>query len=423
MVKAACKDTHRFLVSGTCPWCQMPIIQGRVRSDRCAARPLPTHWNTDALMDALDDQNEHLGLSAVSVFLCHDAKASDALLVFEKALSHHSERVRFLTICALTRLGHGLSYEESQRFEEEIENNPRRIALRVLLLGHYGVKACLFESARQARDKHIMWIIENAAECPFVAGIDIHVDASEEPNIFDHAKELWLNRLGTEMDNTAVLANAAKFFESHDPHLSEALLKKGQTLERENPKWLRCLGELHQSELKGLSGEARRAAAAQSLVEFEGAAALEPNEYRRFYMLPALSRVAFEAGEFEKAEAYARQLLESLADAKCSYAPDGDAVHCANLVLGRLALRSGETEEAKSHLIEATKAPRSPVLTSFGPNMMLAKELLETGEREVVVRYLTLCANFWQTAEHTAEQWIYQIEHGEHPDFGPNLEY
>jgi hypothetical protein len=40
-----------------------------------------------------------------------------------------------------------------------------------------------------------------------------------------------------------------------------------------------------------------------------------------------------------------------------------------------------------------------------------------------VVEFLRLCTNFWETDDHRAEQWIYAIEHGQKPDFGPNLAY
>lgn len=75
------------------------------------------------------------------------------------------------------------------------------------------------------------------------------------------------------------------------------------------------------------------------------------------------------------------------------------------------------------HLIESAKMEGSPCLCTGGPNMTLAKELLELGEHAAVVEFLNLCTNFWETKDHRAEQWIYAIEHGEHPDFGPNLAY
>ena len=65
------------------------------------------------------------------------------------------------------------------------------------------------------------------------------------------------------------------------------------------------------------------------------------------------------------------------------------------------------------------------VLSSFGPNMALAKELLEAGEKAAVIEYLQLCKNFWDYAQKrgTLDRWIKTIKAGEIPEFGPNLIY
>ena len=44
----------------------------------------------------------------------------------------------------------------------------------------------------------------------------------------------------------------------------------------------------------------------------------------------------------------------------------------------------------------AGATPGSPQLDSFGPNMTLAKELLEKGQPDVVLHYFALCKNFWE---------------------------
>ena len=52
--------------------------------------------------------------------------------------------------------------------------------------------------------------------------------------------------------------------------------------------------------------------------------------------------------------------------------------------------------QASRHLIESAQTEGSPVLCSFGPRMVLAKELLGRGETEVVLQYLKLCSAFWK---------------------------
>lgn len=89
-------------------------------------------------------------------------------------------------------------------------------------------------------------------------------------------------------------------------------------------------------------------------------------------------------------------------------------------------MKAGDLEHAKNYLIKAGETPGSPQLGSFGPNMSLAKELLEVGETAVVLEYIDLCEKFWQPqlrAMFGADEWKGQIENGEIPDFKANLFY
>ena len=76
--------------------------------------------------------------------------------------------------------------------------------------------------------------------------------------------------------------------------------------------------------------------------------------------------------------------------------------------------------EAKKCLLESGRTLGSPQLNSFGPTMVLAKELLEQGERDAVLEYLHLCPKFWksETAESRLDQWSQAIKEGMVPDFG-----
>jgi hypothetical protein len=119
----------------------------------------------------------------------------------------------------------------------------------------------------------------------------------------------------------------------------------------------------------------------------------------------------------EKARLYALKASEVPATPY----PGGHCIHRGNLILGHLALDSGDVDEAKRRLLAAAKSGGGPHLSSFGPNMALAKALLVKGEDETVLRYFELCAEFW-TSKYLNE-WIADVESGRMPDFGPNLIY
>ncbi len=74
-------------------------------------------------------------------------------------------------------------------------------------------------------------------------------------------------------------------------------------------------------------------------------------------------------------------------------------------------------------MLKAGDTPGSPQLDSFGPNMTLAKELLEKGDQQTVLQYLTLCGKFWKMDNGRLARWSETIRAGKIPDFGSNLDY
>ena len=62
---------------------------------------------------------------------------------------------------------------------------------------------------------------------------------------------------------------------------------------------------------------------------------------------------------------------------------------------------------------------------SFGPTMVLAKELLEEGEKDVVLQYFDLCEKFWIAGPanpgNKLKEWREVVKAGGVPDFGMNL--
>ena len=90
-------------------------------------------------------------------------------------------------------------------------------------------------------------------------------------------------------------------------------------------------------------------------------------------------------------------------------------------MLGRIAVRDGRIAEAKNYLLEAGKSPGSPQMNSFGPNMSLAKDLLEKGERDTVLQYFELCRKFWTMDYGKLDEWSQEVRAGKIPRFGANL--
>jgi tetratricopeptide (TPR) repeat protein len=147
-----------------------------------------------------------------------------------------------------------------------------------------------------------------------------------------------------------------------------------------------------------------------------------PTDEKRFYALDAAAKESFNAGKIEDANDYAKELLRLAPNFQGDW-NYGNAIQDGNLVLGRIAVRDGRIEDAKRYLLEAGKSPGSPQMNSFGPNMSLAKDLLQKGERDTILQYFGLCRRFWTMDYGKLDQWSAEVKAGKIPAFGANLVY
>ena len=143
---------------------------------------------------------------------------------------------------------------------------------------------------------------------------------------------------------------------------------------------------------------------------------------RDFYRLTEATQAAFKSGDHEKAQSLSAALLVEAENWKQSW-NYGNAIHVANLVLGRVALAKGEMDDARKFLLAAGKTPGSPQLKSFGPDMVFAIEMLRKGEKDTVLQYFDLCEKFWDKRHSKLDEWRSAVSNNEEPNFGPNLRY
>ncbi len=319
----------------------------------------------------------------------------------------------------LTMAGRNLSSTEAEQLEKTLGQNPTDLPTRVKLVTYYFSHQFQSDSARKDHQRHALWIIEHYPADEAAGIVEAHLEPILDGDGYRQAKALWVKHLAKSKKDPRLLWNAGEFFLIYDKKMAESLLTEGQRLEPGNSKWPEKLGQLYSLEVAGKTGESKQKIAAKALAEYEKALAMTKKESSRGYLLPGVAKMAIEANELEKAGKYATELL-NVKSRDWNY---GNAVHCGNLILGRLALKAGNVNLAKQHLIAAGKTPGSPQLNSFGPNMILAKELLEKGERKAVIQYLELCGKFWVMGKERLKDWIALIEKERIPDFRGNLLY
>ena len=314
--------------------------------------------------------------------------------------------------------GRDLTPRQAALLEKKLEQDPHDVASRTLLLGYYfGPEKLSNRPELEARSKHILWLIRNRPEAAVLASPLGRIQYDLDPEGYAEGKKAWMDHWQRDPANWIVLDNAAQFFSHKDRDLAIELLQQGQSLEGNNPNWPEKLGFIYSLDATYAdSAEMKTELAEKALVQYERAYDLSDGVSRSF-LLADLANVALMADRYEKAREYANTLLAEDSPGWNS----GNRIHHGNLVLGRIALAEGDVEEAKRRLIAAGETAGSPQLDSFGPSMTLAKELLQKGEKGVVLEYFDLCSRFWEMGQDELEEWSDLVQADRVPDFGANL--
>ncbi len=311
--------------------------------------------------------------------------------------------------------GMKLSSKDIKIIEENLKKNPNDLPLRAKLLGYYYFKSIKEKELRKTFQKNVLWIIKNAPESFLAGSIQCKLDPVIDKEAFFEGKKIWLENLEKYKESIKILENAANYFFVSEGELAENLYKKLQTLNPDNPSYYEKLGRLYSFEIKRRVGKEKKDLVEKSLIQYEKAYSLT-EEKERFPLLKELAEISLEAENFKKAKDYSEKLLKKSKELSDNW-NYGNAIHYANIVLGKIALKENRKEEAKKYLIEAGNTPGSPQLNSFGPDFSLAKELLEEGEKEVVLEYLKLCEKFWERGKEKLKEWQVLIKNGRIPEF------
>ena len=296
--------------------------------------------------------------------------------------------------------------------EAKLAEDPEDFSARRDLLAYYASRD------QAAKEKHVLWIIEHHPEFSG-NGSEMSLDPNTEESAYRKGKALWLQNVRNNPTNTAILAHAAEYLLRSDREAGVELLKKAQSLEPRNPAWSEQLGQIYRLDAMSQPGTN---GAAMALMEFEKAQSQTSPSVPGSPRLVDMAKLAFAAGDLEKARIYATELLGP----GLQWNGGGNAGYASyygNFVLGRIAMREGKLDEAKKYLRESGRTKGAPVLNTFGPNMSLAKELLEKGETNAVLEFFQECEKFWPRygGENKTAKWTTEVKEGKTPDFGANL--
>jgi hypothetical protein len=199
--------------------------------------------------------------------------------------------------------------------------------------------------------------------------------------------------------------------------LAEELAARAVSLEPNNPYFLWPLLQVLSVEVDTAGKPDQKLVAERKvygLFQHFNDVAVDPG-YRTL-LLPVLANLALDVKDDEAAKTYATQALD-LASQEGDRTIQGtavgpEAIHNANDVLGRVALRSGNLQGAKEYLLRAAATPGGGTMSIVGPRMLLAQALLDHGERDVVLQYLEKIKTSWKNGTTQLDHWITGIRTG-----------
>jgi hypothetical protein len=316
------------------------------------------------------------------------------------------------------------------RLDERLRAEPESEELRKEILS-----ACLTPELEGSalRIRHVAEYVRRFprgifARCPFT-----HINPVTFPEAFQLVEEIWLDQHSQHPNDPAIARGIALYVAAADRELAAVILRETLSINCSDVHAWLDLGRVAPEPTERLRAllEARRLGAAQTnLLAWIARAALETGDLAaaldagtELLSLVRQARLAHGdeldclergAARWERArsrcadDAEARLLVKAIAD-------HANHKHWGHTALGVVALRNGDVQAAREHLLHSAHVVGEPRLSSYGPSFLLARELCVKGDWEPVSDYLSACQAFWQPEP--LEHWREQVQRRELPEF------
>lgn len=288
------------------------------------------------------------------------------------------------------------------------------VEARVRLIGFLSAKQQGI--AQMERARHVRWLIQNRP------GIDIRgfgvIAKFMYPRAHRLVRDAWASALKNDSTNVSVLTQYASFLSGDAGALAIRLYERAISLDTSHKtQWLDRIGHVYQLRLiRAKTRTSKMAYASKSLMFYQKALTSTSDSLTRFGLTISIANAAIEAGNLATAGKAAKSLLRRAALHQTSF-QYGNAIDCAHIVLGKIALAQNRIKAAVSQLMAAGNTPGSPQLNSFGPDFSLAQSLLAMGLRSEVLLYIRMVQRFWRNHDDVIEHWVSVIQSGGNPDF------
>ena len=307
--------------------------------------------------------------------------------------------------------GRRLTEDAAQKLEATVPLRPEDPAVRGQLIGYYVDRAATYP---QRRLPHLLWLIRHRPADPATPGL-VLVSPTADPAGYAAVSSAWDEQVAAHSNDSAVVANAAGYFDNGtDTAKAQELYRQRMSAEPKAAEWpARLAGSLERQADRDPTTAADLCG--QALLLRQSAFKLATGRPERFHQLIDQPSDAFRAGDLIAAKRLAGRLLESATEEFPTDPRHAEAIHRGRIVLGQIALNTGNADRAGSELLAAAKVEPSAAMTTTGPDLTLARDLLAHGERAAVKEYLVACQPIWPGGRERLRSWVAQLDAGQVP--------
>jgi hypothetical protein len=207
------------------------------------------------ILIAVACRNESISLPALGDLASAESQAAAKLAANEKG---RDATRRLMARGAEIQAALAMTRADVAQLESEVARTPEDLQARQKLLYFYGgdLRRPLSPEDVEARRRHIIWFIEHHPEHEILANTwfsqlsPLPSAHFKDPDGYAEAKGLWLARIAPDNASTAILSNAARFFEVPDKPLAEKLLLRLQS-DQADVRWTVRLAAVYALALVG----------------------------------------------------------------------------------------------------------------------------------------------------------------------------
>ena len=108
-----------------------------------------------------------------------------------------------------TLAGTQLTADDAEALEERLRGNPHDATARLQLIGYHSFRQWTDSTSAQRHGQLVLWMIRNDPRSPLLAMPYGHIDPLRASEMYERAKESWLEHLEREPDDAVLLGHAA----------------------------------------------------------------------------------------------------------------------------------------------------------------------------------------------------------------------